>query len=77
MTGADLLVQRRRAPLDQLATDAAGTEDKIIKPAFLCLLADTRTTIAVIEAVLAEPLTLGTHHERDDADNDPDRAGPD
>ena len=40
MTGARLLVQRRRALFDRLATDAAGAEDKIIKPPFLRLLTD-------------------------------------
>jgi hypothetical protein len=40
MTGARLLVQRRRALFDRLVTSAAGDEDRIIKPAFLRLLAD-------------------------------------
>jgi hypothetical protein len=59
MTGTRLLVQRRRALFDRLTTDAAGAEDKIIKPAFLPLLADIQTETAFTAAVLADPHTLG------------------
>ena len=59
MTGIRLLVQRRRALFDRLTTDAAGAEDKIIKPAVLPLLADIQTETAFTQAMLADPYTLG------------------
>jgi hypothetical protein len=58
MTGTRLLVQRR-ALFDRLTTDAAGAENKIVKPAFLPLLADIQTETAFTAAVLADPHTLG------------------
>jgi hypothetical protein len=59
MTGGELLalrgvlVQRRHALLDRLTVDTA----EMIEPGFLRLLADIQTTIAAIDAVLADPLT--------------------
>jgi hypothetical protein len=47
----DVLALRRRALVDRLATDTSGT----IEPAFVSLLADTHTTIAAVDAALAEP----------------------
>jgi hypothetical protein len=45
-----VLTLRRRALIDQLATDTTG----IIEPAYVSLLADTHTTIAAVDAALAE-----------------------
>jgi hypothetical protein len=47
------------ALFDRLTTDAAGAENKIIKPAFLPLLTDIQTETAFTEAVLADPHTSG------------------
>jgi hypothetical protein len=64
MTEAELLALRsvlagrRCALLDRLAIDAAGT-DRIIAPGFLRLLADLHTTIAAVDAVLAERVITG------------------
>jgi hypothetical protein len=61
MTGAELLalrtvlVDRRRALLDRLAADAAD----MIEPGFLRLLADLHTTIAAVDAAIAEAVTKG------------------
>jgi hypothetical protein len=46
----DLLVIRRAALIDRLATDGSGT----IEAAFVALLADTHTAIAAVDAALAE-----------------------
>jgi hypothetical protein len=45
----DMLVLRRTALLDRLATDESG----VIEPAFVSLLADTQTAIAAVDAELA------------------------
>jgi hypothetical protein len=49
-----VLAERRSALLDRLAGDAAG-DDRIVDPGFLRLLADLHTTIAAVDAALAEP----------------------
>jgi hypothetical protein len=57
-----VLANRRCALLDRLATDAAGRKDHpehLIEPGFLCLLADTHTAIAAVDAALAESITAG------------------
>jgi hypothetical protein len=68
MTGAellalrDVLAERRQALLDRLVVDAAGENTsggRVIEPGFLRLLADIQTTIAAIDAVLAESETAG------------------
>jgi hypothetical protein len=46
----DVLVLRRTALIDRLATDTSG----IIEPAYVSLLADTHTAIAAVDAELAE-----------------------
>jgi hypothetical protein len=57
MAGAELLtlrsvlVLRRSALIDRLATDSADMVD----PGFLRLLADTHTAIAALDAALTEP----------------------
>jgi hypothetical protein len=54
MSGAErlalrtVLIDRRRALLDRLAIDAAGT-DQLIEPGFLRLLADLHTTITAVD----------------------------
>jgi hypothetical protein len=64
MTPAELLAlrgvlsDRRCALLDRLAVIAAGT-DRSIDPGFLRLLADLHTTIATVDAALAEFVTAG------------------
>jgi hypothetical protein len=50
LTLRDVLVLRRAALLDRLATDTTG----IIEPAFVSLLADTHTAIAAVDAELIE-----------------------
>jgi hypothetical protein len=50
LTLRDVLVLRRTALLDRLATDTTG----IIEPAFVSLLADTHTAIAAVDAELIE-----------------------
>jgi hypothetical protein len=50
LTLRDVLVLRRTALLDRLATDTTG----IIEPAFVSLLADTHTVIAAVDAELIE-----------------------
>jgi hypothetical protein len=63
MTGAELLAlrsvltDRRHALLGRLAVDAAA--GNLIEPGFLHLLADIQTTIAAIDAALAESVTAG------------------
>jgi hypothetical protein len=57
-----LLDQLAVALLDRLAITAAGAKDnpgRLIKPDFLRLLADLHTTIAAIDAALAEFITAG------------------
>jgi hypothetical protein len=49
ITLRDVLVLRRRALLDRMATDTTG----IIEPAHVSLLADTHTAIAAVDAELA------------------------
>jgi hypothetical protein len=70
-----LLALQRHALVRTLC--AVETKEQRVEPVSVAASANIHTAIAVIDAVLAEPLTLGTHHERDDTDNDPDRAGPD
>ena len=61
MAGAELLtlrgvlVLRRSALLDRMATDAAD----MIEPGFLRLLADTHAAIAAVDAELAESAITG------------------
>lgn len=58
----DRLAMQRRVLLDQLAADGAGGKgdaDHLIEPAFLRLLADLHTTIAAVDAALAESVTAG------------------
>jgi hypothetical protein len=50
-----VLADRRGALLDRLATDTAD----MIEPGFLRLLADLHTTIAAVDAALAESVTKG------------------
>jgi hypothetical protein len=68
MSGAELLAlrtvlaDRRRALLDRLAVEAAGVKDdpdRLIEPGFLRLLADLHTTIAALDAALAESVITG------------------
>ncbi len=60
MTDAELLALRtvladqRSTLLGRLAVDAADA-DRIVDPGFLRLLADLHTTIAAVDAALAEP----------------------
>jgi hypothetical protein len=67
MSGAELLAlrtvlaDRRRALLDRLAVEAVGAKgdsDHLIEPGFLRLLADLHTTIAAVDAALAEADTV-------------------
>jgi hypothetical protein len=64
MTTAELLALRgglagqRRALLDRLAVTEAGP-DSSIDPGFLRLLADLHTTIAAVDAALAESVCVG------------------
>jgi hypothetical protein len=51
----NILVIRRSALLDRLATDTSG----VIEPAYVSLLADTHIAIAAIDAELAEPIISG------------------
>jgi hypothetical protein len=59
VSGAELLalrtvlMDRRRALLDRLAIEAAGT-DTIVDAGFLRLLADLHTTLAAVDAALVE-----------------------
>jgi hypothetical protein len=53
-----LLDQLAVTLLDRLAITAAGA-DRIVKPGFLRLLADLHTTIAAVDAALAESATAG------------------
>jgi hypothetical protein len=50
-----LLAERRHALVQTLC--AAVAEERMIEPAFLRLLADLHTTIAAVDAALAEPAT--------------------
>jgi hypothetical protein len=58
MSGAErlalrtVLLDRRRALLDRLAVEAAGT-DRSVDPGFLRLLSDLHTTIAAVDDELA------------------------
>ena len=46
---------RRRGLIDRMATDESG----VIEPAFIALLADVHTTIAAVDAELAESAITG------------------
>ena len=57
-----VLADRRCTLLDRLAIDAAGenlTAGQGIEPGFLRLLADLHTTIAAVDAAIAEAVTKG------------------
>jgi hypothetical protein len=63
MTGAEMqnlrgLLAERRHALVQTPC-AAVAEERMIEPAFLSLLADLHTTIAAVDAALAESATGG------------------
>jgi hypothetical protein len=53
-----VLADRRIALLDRLAVDAADA-DRSVDPGFLRLLSDLHTTIAAVDAALAETVTTG------------------
>ena len=50
----DVLVLRRTALTDRLATDDSG----VVEAAFVSLLADTQTAIAAVDAELAEHIVV-------------------
>jgi hypothetical protein len=57
-----VLADRRRTLLDRLAVDAAGgkpVDPQAIDPGFLRLLSDLHTTIAAVDAALAESSFTG------------------
>ena len=62
ITLRNVLTLRRRALLDRLAITAEDGNlptGQVIEPGFLRLLADLHTTIAVVDAALAECITAG------------------